>query len=80
MNARVIVPIKPMTAVELERHSRLGGGGSAIRQLMMGRKTVETGCLAFTFLEVKFVRIPEVCRRLEFRRDTNKAFCRCRTP
>ena len=42
MNARVMVPTKPMTAVEPARHSRLGGGGSsAIRRSIRERKLVE---------------------------------------
>ena len=50
MNACVRVPTKPMIAVEPERHSRLGGGGSsAIRRSMKERKKADASCLLFVF-------------------------------
>ena len=48
MNARVKAPTKPMTAVEPERHSRLGGGGSSsIKRSIKGQKVVESGYFVF---------------------------------
>ena len=45
MNARVMVPTKPMTAVEPARHSRLGGGGSSAIRRSSKSAELETGFL-----------------------------------
>ena len=69
MNARVKVPTKPMTAVEPARHSRLGGGGSSTIRQSLKSVNCRARRFVYTFSTVNSVRIFELHRRLEYRRD-----------